>query len=482
MQVTQTSAEGLKREFRVVITARDIEEKLDARLAQLSHSVNIPGFRPGKVPRSLLKMRLGVKVRDEVLEQALREGSEQAIAQHELRPAIEPKIEVTQFEDGSDLEYTMSLEVLPEIEPTDITKLSLERLVCEVSDSDVEVALKRLAEQTKSYKPAAAGYEARSGDALVLDFVGSIDGEPFEGGRGQDHQLELGSNAFVESFEDQLVGAKAGEHRKIDVTFPEAYVNEKFAGKQALFEVDVKEVKEALPVAVDETMARNLGQENLEALRKAMRRQIERERASLSRARLKRDLLDRLAQRHDFEVPPSMIEMEHQTIWRQLHDDLKRAGSSLEAEGQDEEEIKERYRSIAERRVRLGLLLAEIGRRNDIEVHQEELNRALMEHARRFPGEERKVLEHFQNHPEAAEQLRAPLFEEKVVDFITEMAQVTERKVSIEELLREPEESVETETKAEVRKTVAKKARGGRGSRRGGKGGKAKNEVQEKQS
>ena len=475
MEVTQTNAEGLKREFKVVIAAPDIEEKVDARLTELSHTITMPGFRPGKVPVSLVKTRYGGKVRDEVVEDALREGSQEAIAQHELRPALEPKIEVTRFEHGSDLEYTISLEVMPEIEPTDITKLSLERLVCEVSDSDVETALKQMAEQTKSFKPSPESYEAKSGDTLVIDFLGKIDGEPFEGGSAQDHQLELGTSVFVESFEDQLIGVKAGEHREINVTFPEAYANEKFAGKEALFEVDVKEVKQALPVAVDDALAQNLGLDNLEALRRAVRKQIEQERASLSRARLKRALLDVLAERHHFEVPPSMAEMEYESIWGRLQDDLGRAGTSLQAEGHDEEQTKESYRRIAERRVRLGLVLAEIGRRNNIEVLQEELNRAIVEHARRFPGEERKVLEHFQQHPEAAEQLRAPLFEEKVVDFITEMAQISERKASLDELLQEAEDPIETgiKKKAEAGKKVAGKARRGRASSRRGKAGKA---------
>ena len=449
MQVTQTSAEGLKREFKVVIEAKEIEEKVDARLTELSRTVQLPGFRPGKVPVSLIKTRYGGAVRGEILEDALKHGAEQAISENELRPAVQPKIEVTKFEEGADLEYTMSLEVMPEIEPTDATKLELERLVSEVGDEDVAQALERLAGQSKSFKAAEPGRAAESGDALVIDFVGKIDGEAFEGGSAEGHQLVLGSSSFVGTFEDQLIGAKAGDRKDLDVTFPEEYVNEKLAGKAACFEVDVKEVKEAVPVAVDDQLAENLGMENLEALRKAVREQIERERGALSRARLKRSVLDALAERHDFEVPPSMFEIEFEAIWKRLEQDLERAGTTLEESGRNEDEVKEEYRSIAARRVRLGLVLAEVGRRNNIEVQQDELNRAMVEHARGFPGEERKVLEYLQQTPEAANQMRAPLFEDKVVDFIIEMASVTERTVSVDELLQDPD-AEEDETPADA--------------------------------
>lgn len=449
MQVTQTSAEGLKREFKVVIEAKEIEEKVDARLTELSRTVQLPGFRPGKVPVSLIKTRYGGAVRGEILEDALKHGAEQALSENELRPAVQPKIEVTKFEEGADLEYTMSLEVMPEIEPTDATKLELERLVSEVGDEDVTQALERLAGQSKSFKAAEPGRAAESGDALVIDFVGKIDGEAFEGGSAQGHQLVLGSSSFVGTFEDQLIGAKAGDRKDLDVTFPDEYVNEQLAGKAARFEVDVKEVKEAVPVAVDDQLAENLGMENLEALRKAVREQIERERGALSRARLKRSVLDALAERHDFEVPPSMFEIEFEAIWKRLEQDLERAGTTLEESGRNEDEVKEEYRSIAARRVRLGLVLAEVGRRNNIEVQQDELNRAMVEHARGFPGEERKVLEYLQQTPEAANQMRAPLFEDKVVDFIIEMASVTERTVSVDELLQDPD-AEEDETPADA--------------------------------
>ena len=390
MQVTQTSADGLKREFKVVIEAKEIAEKVEARLVELSQTVRLPGFRPGKVPVALVKTRFGGAVRGEVLESALKDGAEQAIVENELKPVVQPKIEVTNFEEGGDLEYTMALEVMPEFEPTDVAKLELERLVAEVADQDVDQALERMAAQSKSFKAAEPGRAAQAGDALVIDFVGKVDGEAFEGGSAEGHQLELGSSSFIDTFEDQLIGAKAGDHKDIDVTFPEDYPNEGLAGKAARFEVEIGEVKEAVPVAVDDQLAQNMGMDNLEALGKAVREQIERERGSYSRARLKRSVLDALAERHDFEVPPSMFEMEFETIWKQLESDLERSGTTLEESGKSEDEVKEDYRVIAARRVRLGLLISEIGRRNNIEVQQDELNRAMVEHARGFPGEWRR--------------------------------------------------------------------------------------------
>jgi trigger factor len=459
MQVTQTSAEGLKREFKVVVDAGEIEEKVDARLDELKKDVRMPGFRPGKVPVTLLKKRYGGALRGEVIEDAMKAGTQQALDDNALRPAVQPKFEVTQYEEGSDLEYTMSLEVMPEIEMPDLSKLSLERLVAEVAEEELDETVARIASQHKSFEPAPEGRKAESGDALVIDFVGKVDGEPFEGGSATDHQLELGSSSFIDTFEDQLVGVAVGDHREVNVTFPEEYPNTDLAGTPALFEVDVKEIKVPVAVAVNDDFAATLGLENLEALRRTVREQIERERTSLSRERLKRSLLDVLAESHDFEVPPSMVEMEFDTIWKQLEEDMERNETTFESMERSEEEVREEYRGIADRRVRLGLLVSEIGRTNNIEVQQDELNRAMIEQARRFPGEERKFLEFFQNNPEAAEQLKAPLFEDKVVDFIFEMADVAERAVSLEELMQEPDAEQAAEAEAGKEEKPAKKTK-----------------------
>lgn len=439
MQVTQTSEEGLKREFKIVIGAGEIEEKVDARLDELKRDVRLPGFRPGKVPVSLLKKRFGGALRGEVIEDAMKAGTQQALDENALRPAVQPKFDVAPYEEGLDLEYTLSLEVMPEIGMPDLTKLSLERLVAEIGEEEVDETVQGIASRHKSFAPAPEGHKAEKGDALVIDFVGKVDGEVFEGGSATDHQIELGSSSFVDTFEDQLVGAAAGDHRELDVTFPEDYPNEGLAGKAVRFEVEVKEVKASVEIVVDDSFAATLGLESLDALRRTVREQIERERGSLSRERLKRSLLDVLAADHDFAVPPSMVEMEFETIWKKLEDDMKRGETTFETLEREEVEVREEYRAIAERRVRLGLLISEIGRNNNIEVAQDEINRAMVEQARRFPGEEQKFMALFRDNPEMADQLRAPLFEEKVVDFILEIATVSDRVVTLDELMRDPD-------------------------------------------
>ncbi|MCW5752961.1 MAG: trigger factor [Alphaproteobacteria bacterium] len=437
MQVTETSSEGLKREFRIVVGADDIERRLTSKLNELGQRVRLPGFRPGKVPPKLLRQQYGKAVMSEVLEEAVNAGAQKAVADNSLRPALQPRVEVTRFEDGADLEYTVAIEVLPDIVPGDFGAIQLEKLVVNVDDAQVEQALERLANQQKTFKVAPEGKAAASGDAVLIDFVGKKDGVAFEGGSAQDHQLELGSGAFIPGFEDQLVGAKAGEAREVKVTFPEAYGNTDLAGKEAVFEVTVKEVREAEPVAVDDELAKRYGFENLEGLRKAVREQIQQEHGQITRNRLKRSLLDALAGSHDFPVPAGMVDLEFEQIWKQAEQDPEMAAAPEE----DKDKQKGEYRAIAERRVRLGLLLSEVGRLNNIDVKPEEVTRAMMEQARRFPGQERQVMEYFQKTPEAMAQLRAPIYEDKVVDFILELAKVTERPVSAEELLRDPEDA-----------------------------------------
>ncbi len=474
MQVTETNHDGLKREFKVVVEAAEIAEKMDARLGELQREARLPGFRPGKVPVALLRKRFGAAVRGEVIEDAVRAGAQMAIEDNALRPALQPDIEVTKADEGTDLEYTLSLEVLPDIALPDFSTLKLERLVAEVSDDEVRQAVERMAAAQKRYEAAPEGHLAERGDALVIDFVGKVEGEPFEGGSATDHQLELGSSSFVDTFEDQLMGAAAGEARTVEITFPEKYVNDALAGKAAAFDVTIKEIKRPVAVAIDDEFARNMGLEGLDALRAAVREQIEREHALLTRNRLKRSLLDALAAEHTFPVPERMVTMELDAIWKRLEHDLEHAGQSLADLDRGEEETRAEYRAIAERRVRLGLLLAEIGRNNSIEVTQDELNRAMIEQARGYPGQERAVLEFFQKNPQSADQLRAPLLEDKVVDFVLEMAQVNSTTVSLEELMRDPDEpSAESEGGAEAAETPKKKGKPKRGK---SKAAKAENE------
>ncbi|MCG8695713.1 MAG: trigger factor [Minwuiales bacterium] len=461
MQVVQNAAEGLKREFTITVPADEIATKVTEKLASLRQQVNMKGFRPGKVPVNLLKKMYGQAVMGEVLEETVNASSQQALQDGELRPATQPKIEVQKFEEGSELEYTMAVEVMPEFDPMDFGKLELERLTAEVEESRVDEAIANIAEQQKTFEPISGNRKSKKGDALLIDFAGKVDGEAFEGGTATDFQLELGSGRFIPGFEDQLIGAKAGEKSNVEVTFPEDYQAKELAGKAAVFEVEVKEVREAKAVEVNDDFAKQMGLDDLDALKNAVRGQLEQELSGMTRMRLKRSLLDALADNHDFEVPPGMVDSEFQQIVGQLRAQQGDAGHDEDHDNEKvdaTEEEKSEYMPIAERRVRLGLLLAEVGQRNSIDVNADEVNRAIMEQARRFPGQERQVMEFYTKTPEAMAQIRAPLFEDKVVDYILEMAKLTDRPVSAEELARDPDDETESsEKKAKpARKTKAK--------------------------
>lgn len=444
MQVTEKSAEGLKRAYKVIISASDIAGKIDGRLEELSGKINVPGFRPGKVPMKILKQRYGASVRGEVLERAVNEASEQAITERGLRPAVQPKIEIVSAEEGADLEYDIELEVLPDFEPMDFSAMELERLKVPVTDQEVDEALKRIAESQKRTEPLAEPRKAEDGDVVVLDFAGTVDGEALPGMAGEGHHLELGSNSFIPGFESQLVGADAGEARTVTVTFPENYGNEQLSGKEAVFECTVKEVLQAVPAEIDDKLAEAVGLKDLAELKEKVSEQIDEEHNRMTRDRMKRHMLDILSEKHDFEIPESMSKIEFDTIWRQVEQDRERGVVDPDDEGKDEEALKAEYQTIADRRVRLGLLLSEVGRRNELEVSQDELNGALVREARRFPGQEQQVFQYYQENEGAMAQLRGPLFEEKVIDFIAELAQVTEREVSLDDLKAELEADQET--------------------------------------
>lgn len=460
MQVTQTGAEGLKRDYKVVVPAGDIEDKLSERLQTLSERARMPGFRPGKVPVSLLRKLHGQNLMGEILDETVNETSRAALDQNQVRAATQPKIEILTFEEGSDLEYNMSVEILPDIEITDLSEIELERLVAPIEDATVDAFLDDLAKRQKSFKPAEdKDQAAQPGNAVLINYIGRIDGVEFEGGSASSHLLELGSEQFIPGFEDQLIGTRAGDRRAVTVNFPDDYNNTELAGKKAVFDVEVTEVMRAQEVPVDDELAKRLGLETLDELRRAVAEQIETEHKRVSRLRLKRNLLDKLAEAYRFEVPPGMIEMEFQMIWDELLKDLERHGKTLADLGQPEDEVRDEYRAIADRRVRLGLVLSEIGRHNSIEVRADELNRAITEEARRFPGEESKVFEYYRNNPSATGQLRAPLLEDKVVDFILEMAKVSERQVSRDELMRDPDEEAEAEAAAKTKAKAEDKAK-----------------------
>lgn len=434
IEVTQTSAEGLKREFRVVVEDATIEERVDAKLGELAGRISLPGFRPGKVPLSLLRKRYGAAVRGEVLEETVNEGTRRALSDQGLRAAVQPEVEVTKFEEGGGLEYRLAIEAFPEIESVDFSAIEIEQLRAQPTEEHVQSHLEWMAEAQTTYE-TEENREARSGDAVVIDFVGRRDGVEFEGGAAQDFELVLGSGAFVPGFDDPLIGATAGRHLDIDVTFPETYPAEELAGQSVVFEVDVKEVKRPEQPAIDDGLAVKMGVENLEELRKAVSDQIRSDYDRVSRERVKRQLLDALAERCDFEIPRGLVDDEFKEIWGRLGDEHLTPDENEEDPPKSEEEAREEYRAIAERRVGLGLLLSDVGRRNNIEVQEDEINRAMAEFARRFPGKEHEIVRELRNDSQAIARFQGPILEDKVVDFILEMARVSEREVTPDELL-----------------------------------------------
>ncbi len=435
MQVSETSAEGLKREYTVTVPAADIDTAMNGRLEELAQTVNLPGFRPGKVPMTLLRKRYGDAVRGEVLEQTIQESWQQALTEKELRPASEPKVEIVTFEEGADLEYKLAVELMPEIEQMDFAKLELERQVVPVSDGDVETSLERLAENRTEYE-TADGRAAEEGDQVVVDFKGTIDGEEFPGSSMEGIELVLGQRAFFPGFEEEVVGMKAGENKEIKVTVPDDFGNEELQGKEITFDVTAHDVRAPKTASVDDELAKASGFEDLDALKTGIREQLEREYGQLSRAGLKRVLLDKLADEVSFELPEGIVDGEFEAIWTQVMDAKEKDALDEDDKGKSEDELKDHYRGIAERRVRLGLYLAEVGRANNITVTQDDLNRAMHTEAARFPGQEAAVLEYFQKNESAKQELQAPIFEEKVVDFIVEMAKVTDKDVTLEELMQ----------------------------------------------
>lgn len=441
MQITETSANGLKREFKVVISADQLKDQVDNRLKELGERIKMPGFRPGKVPLQLLKQRYEKSVMGEVLERSVQEGSSQLMTERNLRPAGQPKVEIVKFETGEDLEFSVALEVIPDITPVDFKSLTLQRTVVDVPESEVEESLQRLAKRQRKAEPAADDHAAQSGDVAVIDFVGRVDGKEFEGGKAEDFHLELGSGMFIPGFEDQLIGIKKGDSRTVKVTFPAEYGNKELAGKPAEFEVTAKEIRTPKEAPLDDELAKAMGVDDLATLRKRVREQIERDYGMAARSRLKRGLLDLLADKHDFTLPESLVDAEFEAIWRQIEADIKADRLDAEDKGKSEDQLKSEYKDIAKRRVKLGLLLSEVGRANNIQVPNEDLTRAVINEARRFPGQEKQVIDYYQKSAEALNQLRAPIYEDKVIDFILEMAQVSERRATPDEFRKEGDEA-----------------------------------------
>lgn len=448
MQITETVSEGLRREYKVTVGAADLDARLVGKLEEIKPRLSLKGFRPGKAPVSFLKKTYGKSMMGEIVEAAVNEGSQKAVTDNSLKVAFPPRVEpvgdVQQVIDGkADLEFRVLVDLMPDFELGDVSKIEVERLVSEVTDADVDDAIKRLAEQSRSYTPRAEGEAAQKDDAVTIDFVGRVDGEEFTGGKADDFNLVLGSGQLIPGFEDQLVGVKAGEARDVNVTFPADYPEEKLAGKDALFAVTVKEVKAADPLVIDDELAKKLGLDTLGTLKDRMRDQLKREYAAASRLHLKRRILDALDAQHSFSLPPTMVEGEFNGIWRQVEAELKREGKTADDEGKSEDELKKEYHDIAERRVRLGLVLARLGEQNGLTVGNDEIQRAIATRARQFPGQEQQVFEYYARNQQALAEIRAPLFEDKVVDFIAELAQVTDKKVDRETLFLDPDDAAE---------------------------------------
>jgi trigger factor len=448
MEITETLSDGLKREFQIQVPAADLEARLTERLGELKDKVQLRGFRPGKVPMAHLRKIYGKAVMAETIEALIRELNAKVVTDHGLKLAMEPKVtipneetEVAKVIGGqSDLAYTLAVEVLPKIELADFKGIKLERPVADVTDAQVSEALDRIAEQNRPFAAKGEGGKVEKGDRVVIDFTGTLEGVPFEGGTGGDVGVNVGSGTFIPGFEDQLIGMTAGETRQVKVTFPSNYTNEHLAGKDAEFKVTAKTVEAPGTVAVDDAFAKQLGLESLDKLKEAVKGRLQQEHAGLSRQRVKRQLLDKLDEMHKFALPPTLAEEEFKNVWNAVDSDLKAQGRSFADEGTTEEKAREEYRGIAERRVRLGLVLAEIGERNKIAVTDEEVTRAIVERARQVPGREQEVWEFYQKNPGALASIRAPIFEEKVVDFLLELATVSEKQVSREELLKEDED------------------------------------------
>ena len=455
MKFTETKNEGLSREYAIVIPAADIEGRVLSKLTELGKQVTIPGFRQGKVPTKLLRQRYGQAVLGEIVQDAVVETSSQAISDNSINPATQPKIDVTKFEDGEDLEYTMAVEIMPEITPVDFKTLKLERLTCEISDEEIEKSMTNIASEIVRSEPIKRARKARKDDIVVIDFVGSVGGEEFDGGKAEDFQLTLGSGRFIPGFEEQLIGVKPKEHVTVNVTFPEDYGAENLKGQDAVFEVDIKEIRERVETPIDDELAKSLGLESLDQLKDGTRQQLEQNYTMFTRNRLKRDLLDILDESHDFEIPPGMVETEVQSILEQFEEARREGRLEDEDKEKSEDDLRAEYEKIGQRRVRLGLLLAEIGRINNIEVSAEEVNQAMSQEIRRYPGQERQVMEYLQQNQQAMAGLRAPIFEDKVVDFILEMAEVSDRAVSPEELMADPDQSTEEKKEASPKKKKA---------------------------
>jgi trigger factor len=471
MNVSETKSDGLLREYKIVITADEIEGEVAKKLEEIAATVKMPGFRPGKVPLSVVKTRFGDQARGEAIKTALDEGARQAIEGNDLKLASQPKVDIKSYEENKDLEASLACEIMPAITVPDLAKLAIEKPRIESDSQEIDDALSRIADENRPTVALAKPRVAKLGDLVTIDFVGRIDGEAFEGGAAEGHALELGSNSFIPGFEDGLVGAKTDESRDVPVTFPEDYQAAHLAGKLAVFEVTVKDIQEKADASIDDELAKRLGFDDLDGLKDAIGEQINGQHATALRQLVKKNVLDALADGEAFDVPPSLFQQEYDSVARAMNPNAAEAHHHDHDHGHDHDHDhdhpaadegmskadKDEAQKIATRRVRLGLLITEIGRVNNIDVTEEDTRKAVFEEARRYPGQEQMVLEYFQKNPQAMQQIAGPIFEDKVIDFILEMAKVSEVVID-KDALYQADESDAAPAKKAAKKSAKKAA------------------------
>ena len=445
MKITKKASKGLKREFNIIIPSKEIEDKINAKLSEIALTARIPGFRPGKIPASILKARIGKEIRGEVLQSSIDEASKKAIQDENLTPVTKPSIDIEKYDEGNDLKASLSLEVMPTIKHIDLTKVKLDKPIAKVEDKDIKEALERIGKQNQQTQPLKKARKSKMGDTVVIDFEGKMDNVPFEGGAGKGHHLSLGSNSFIPGFEEGLVGLSVKSEKKLNLSFPDDYGMEKLSGKKVTFDVKINEIREPINVKFDDKFAKGLGMQGIKELKKAISDQISNEHNNVTRSKMKKSLLDILDKKYSFELPEGMVDQEYNSVCQTLNKDKKTVDKNDVKDQGLENKVDEKMtkdekldaKNIAERRVKLGLLMGEIGRNNNLDISEEEINQAVMKEAQKYPGQEKQVLEYFKKNKEASQNLAGPLFEEKVFDFICEMADVKEKKVSVEELYKE---------------------------------------------
>ncbi len=452
MKITKKKSKGLKREFNIVISAKEIDDKINEKLSEIALTARIPGFRPGKIPTSILKARIGNEVRGEVLQTSIDEASKKAIQDENLKPVMKPSIDIEKYDEGSDLKALLSLEIMPIIKHIDLSKIKLEKFIAKVSDKDVNEALDRIAKQNQQTQPLKKTRKSKLGDTLVIDFEGKMNNVVFDGGTGKGHHLALGSNSFIPGFEEGLVGLNANDEKKLKLSFPKDYGMEKLAGKKVTFDVKINEIREPVPVKYDENFAKNLGMPSMKDLKKAISDQISNEHSNVTRSKLKLQLLDILDKKYKFDLPEGMVEQEYISVCNSLNKNKTettndKKENNIKPDEKMTKDEKADANNIAQRRVKLGLLMGDIGRNNNIDVSEEEIKQAVMMEAQKYPGQEKQVLEYYEKNKEASQNLAGPLFEEKVFDFICEMSEIKEKKVSVEDLYKEEGDSNKKLTK-----------------------------------